>query len=71
MKKARESIQELEQQYMREDAPTLDVEDLKIEINNLLHMHLPSTVKLGQMEAISVTIYDIIKNPENYLNPTK
>lgn len=68
MEKARQLIRDLQPQYEQVTEPSSDdLENLKVEVNNLLHMYLPSDITVGQMEALAETIHNIIMNPKDYL----
>lgn len=68
MEKAKQLIRDLQPQYeqITEQRPD-DLENLKVEVNNILHMYLPSDITVGQMEALAETIHHIIINPKDYL----
>lgn len=42
-------------------------DSLKLEINDILFVNLPSDISVGQMETLAFTIFDIIVNPKDYL----
>lgn len=70
MKKAKELIQEMDEQLK----PVIELSDdertdLKLKINDLLFTHLPSNITVSQMEALAFTIFHIITEPKEYLKP--
>lgn len=68
MEKARQMIQELQPEYEKvEDTNEDKYENLKIEVNNILHVYLPSNITVGQMESLAETIYHIVRFPGNFL----
>lgn len=70
MEKAKELIAELQADYeVIENLTDQKREDLKIEVNTLLHTYLPSNITIGQMETLAVVIHHIIVNPTEYLTP--
>lgn len=65
MKKAQEMAKEFSGMPDIRDESIMD--SLKAEINNMLHMYLPSHITIGQSETLALVINDIIWNPEKYL----
>jgi hypothetical protein len=70
MQKAKEYIKR--SQDLQEEFPVElgwePSEDLKLKINNLLHLELPDHITIGQAEILAGCIYNMISHPEDYLN---
>jgi len=70
MEKAKQLIRDMQSSFeMDEELNPQDRDELKLKINDLLFVNLPSDISVGQMEALAFTIFDIIVNPKDYLTP--
>jgi len=72
MKTAKKRVQDI----LNDSEPTeaeiqKSKENLKLEINNLLHCHLPGRITLDQTEALAMVIHEMIYNPDDFINPSK
>lgn len=64
MEKVKKEVQE----YLNKEKPEVDLEHLKLEVNNLLHTFLPPEITVGEMEALAVTIHYMIAVPKDFLS---
>ena len=71
MKKAKESVQEKLNDYEQPTEREIQEynEQLKPEINNMLHEHLPDNVTMKEAGILAEVIYEMIINPEKFLKP--
>lgn len=70
MQRAKEKSAEILESYtevseLNDDERT----KLKLDINDFLFTNLPAKVSVGQMEVLATVIFDMVTNPEDYLNP--
>jgi len=46
----------------------INMNDLKPDINNLLHMYLPNDITVGEVEILAMVINEMIWNPRRFLD---
>jgi len=69
MEKAKELIKEMQANFEEvHEMSNEERDDLKLKINDLLFVNLPSDISVGQMEVLAFTIFDIVVNPKTYLS---
>lgn len=70
MQKAKELTQELIENQKNSIVHSVEenFSELKPEINNLLHVHLPGDITIDETEVLSMVIFNIITDPKKFLN---
>ncbi len=71
MKEAKEAVQEKLREFEQPTEKEVKEfnEELKPEINNMLHCNLPDNVTIKEAGLLAEVIYEMIINPEYFLNP--
>ncbi len=71
MQEAKKAVQEKLDEFEQPTEAEIQEfnESLKLEINNMLHCNLPDDITMKEAGILSGVIYEMILNPEYFLNP--
>lgn len=67
MEKAKQAVKET-LDWEREVNPETEGENLKVAINNILHMYLLDDITVKEMDALSCVIFHMVKSPREFIN---